>query len=49
MGNREIRRAVVFLATLMYRVVVTDKLIRLNDRDFLKLAQLKDGNFSPFE
>jgi hypothetical protein len=49
MTDRAIRRAVVFLAVLMYRIVVTGKLIRLSDTDFLKLAQLKDKDFSLFE
>ena len=49
MGDREIRRAVVFLAALMFRIVVTGKLIRLSNDDFLKLKQLKDRDFSPFE
>ena len=49
MEDRAIRRAIVFLAVLMFRVVSTGKLIRLNDADFLKLARLKDRDFSPFE
>ena len=49
MGDREIRRAVVFLAALMFRIVVTGKLIRLSDADFLKLTRLKDRDFSPFK
>ena len=49
MGDRAIRRAVVFLAALMFRIVVTGKLIRLSNDDFLKLKQLKDRDFSPFE
>lgn len=49
MGDKAIRKAVVFLAVLMFRIVVTDKLIRLDDTDFFKLARLKDGNFSSFE
>ncbi len=49
MGDRTIRRAVVFLAVLMYRIVITEKIIRLNDTDFLKLAQLKNRDFSLFE
>lgn len=49
MGDRAIRRAVVFLAVLMFRIVTTGKIIRLSDSDFLKLARLKDRDFSPFE
>jgi len=49
MTDRAIRRAVVFLAVLMYKIVVTGKLIRLSDTDFLKLARLKDRDFSLFE
>ena len=49
MEDRAIRRAIVFLAVLMFRVVATGKLIRLDDTDFLKLERLKDSDFSPFE
>ena len=49
MGDRAIRRAVVFLAMLMFRIVATGKVIRLSDTDFLKLARLKDRDFSLFE
>ena len=49
MENRAIRRAVVFLAKLMFKIVVTGKLIRLNNADYLKLTQLKDRDFSLFE
>ena len=49
MEDRSIRRAVVFLAVLMFRIVATGKVIRLSNNDFLKLARLKDRDFSPFE
>lgn len=49
MEDRAIRRAIVFLAVLMFRVVATGKLIRLDDTDFLKLTRLKDRDFSVFE
>ena len=49
MEDRAIRRAIVFLATLMFRIVATGKLIRLDDADFLKLTQLKDRDFSLFK
>ena len=49
MEDRAIRRAIVFLATLMFRIVATGKLIRLSDNDFLKLTRLKDRDFSAFE
>ena len=49
MGDRSIRRAVVFLAVLMFRIVATGKVIRLSNNVFLKLARLKDRDFSPFE
>ena len=49
MEDKAIRRAIVFLAVLMFRVVATGKLIRLDDADFLKLARLKDSDFSHFE
>ena len=49
MENRAIRRAVVFLAKLMFRIVATGKLIRLDDADFLKLTRLKDRDFSLFK
>lgn len=47
--DRAIRRAVVFLAVLMFRIVATGKVIRLNNNDFLKLTRLKDRDFSLFE
>lgn len=49
MGDRAIRRAVVFLASLMFKIVATGKVIRLSNNDFLKLTQLKDRDFSLFE
>ena len=49
MEDRAIRRAIVFLATLMFRIVATGKVIRLSDNDFLKLTRLKDRDFSLFE
>ena len=49
MENRAIRRAVVFLAMLMFRIVATGKVIRLDNNDFLKLTRLKDRDFSLFE
>lgn len=49
MEDRAIRRAIVFLATLMFRIVATGKVIRLSDNDFLKLTRLKDRDFSVFE
>lgn len=49
MTDRAIRRAVVFLAVLMYRIVATGKFIRLSDADFLKLTRLKNRDFSAFE
>lgn len=49
MGDRAIRRAVVFLAVLMFRIVATGKVIHLSDVDYLKLTRLKDRDFSLFE
>ena len=49
MENRAIKRAVVFLAVLMFRIVATGKVIHLSDVDFLKLTRLKDRDFSLFE
>ena len=49
MGDRAIRRAVVFLAVLMFKIVATGKVIHLSDIDFLKLTRLKDRDFSLFE
>lgn len=49
MENRAIRRAVVFLAVLMFKIVATGKVICLSNNDFLKLTRLKDRDFSPFE
>ena len=49
MEDRAIRRAVVFLAALMFKIVTTSKVIRLSNNDFLKLTQLKDRDFSLFE
>lgn len=49
MENRAIRRAVVFLAVLMFKIVAKGKVIRLSDNDFLKLTRLKDRDFSAFE
>ena len=49
MGDRAIRRAVVFLAMVMFRIVATSKVIHLSDVDFLKLTRLKDRDFSLFE
>ena len=49
MEDRAIRRAIVFLAVLMFRIVATGKVIRLNNNDYLKLTQLKDRDFSAFE
>ena len=49
MGDRAIRRAVVFLATLMFKIVTKGKVIHLSNNDFLKLTRLKDRDFSLFE